>query len=378
MALPLLFAWLPAPGQVSLPFIDNFTSSSLNTAWQVLPGDGSYSVGGGNLRYYNAGPQASTTGWYSPALTLALPFTGTNWTAEVKAKYNLDWCLPGSACATYTGPAVPTQVGSSGAQGPEVLVKFNPGTITSPDGGPNYAGSDYMVIERNIDAYYGADTVSSSYAGVSNSNMLNPADAAIHNNIADGMYWYRITRAGGTLRVEYSYDGSTYVTAYSAALANPTGTYNELLLGGITFSTAGSYTDYEYVHIQGAGDCGCTGPAGPQGPTGPQGPAGPQGPTGPQGPAGPTGPQGPAGITAITTVTQNYTGSVNLSCPTGYKVLVASCNSGAGVVINGQTPPPPGNGISWADWLTPNVTAATGVHCNANGLTAQALIRCAK
>ncbi|MGH9396527.1 MAG: hypothetical protein ACRD18_06720 [Terriglobia bacterium] len=34
-------------------FSDNFTSTTLNPAWQVLPGQGSYSVGGGQLRYYN-------------------------------------------------------------------------------------------------------------------------------------------------------------------------------------------------------------------------------------------------------------------------------------------------------------------------------------
>src|SRR5439155_26985071 len=55
-------------------FSDDFTSAALNSQWQVLPGQGSYTVGGGRLRYFNAGPTASTTGWNNPALTLALPF----------------------------------------------------------------------------------------------------------------------------------------------------------------------------------------------------------------------------------------------------------------------------------------------------------------
>ncbi len=54
-------------------FSDNFTGSTLNPAWQVLPGQGSYTVGGGQLQYYNDGPQTATTGWYNAALTLALP-----------------------------------------------------------------------------------------------------------------------------------------------------------------------------------------------------------------------------------------------------------------------------------------------------------------
>ncbi len=78
----------------------------------------------------------------------------------------------------------------------------------------------------------------------------------------------------------------------------------------------------------------------------------------------------------MTTIAQNYTGAVDLSCPAGYFAVVASCNAGGGVVVNGQTPAPPG-GV-WQYWLTPNVTAATGVHCNNLTLTSMALLRCAK
>ncbi|MBV9226087.1 MAG: hypothetical protein JOY85_18800 [Acidobacteriaceae bacterium] len=142
-----------------------------------------------------------------------------------------------------------------------------------------------------------------------------------------------------------------------------------------------------------ASGCGCSGevgPAGPQGPVGPSGAPGPQGPTGPPGPAGPkgaagpqgpVGPQGPAGTpgaTSFTTVAQNYSGSVNLSCPTGYVAVVASCNAGTGVVINGASPSPPVG--SWTFYLTPNASTATGVHCDLGGpsLQSQALLRCAK
>lgn len=221
-------------------FADNFTETTLNSAWQVLPGQGSYSVGGGRLQYVNGGPQASTTGWYNPALTLALPFSGTNWTLQTKATYNLQW-LDGTG-------------NSSGAQGPEVLVKFAPGSATSSYGGPNYAGSDYAVIERDIDACTGcnpANYLSASYGAVSNSNLINPADAGIPptNNIGDGTYWYEITRDGGVLTVSYSYDGMNYTPAFSASLSDPPSSYNELLLGGITWEGVGSYTDYAYVDI---------------------------------------------------------------------------------------------------------------------------------
>jgi hypothetical protein len=83
------------------------------------------------------------------------------------------------------------------------------------------------------------------------SDLINPADAGTPppNNIGDGTYWYQIIRNGGTLTINYSYDGINYATAISTSLADPSGTYNELLLGGNTYLTAGSYTDYAYVDI---------------------------------------------------------------------------------------------------------------------------------
>ena len=80
----------------------------------------------------------------------------------------------------------------------------------------------------------------------------------------------------------------------------------------------------------------------------------------------------------MTTITQNYSGSVDLSCPSGYFAVVASCNTGTSVILNGKTPVPPVG--SWVSYLTPSVAAATGVHCNLGSaaLRSQALLRCAK
>jgi len=139
------------------------------------------------------------------------------------------------------------------------------------------------------------------------------------------------------------------------------------------------FDDFTYTPI----DCcnckdGAPGPPGPQGPAGPQGSVGPQGPAGPQGSAGPQGPQGPAGTTAFLTVAQNYSGSINLSCPSGYKAIVATCNAGVNMVINAQSPAPPVG--SWASYLVPDASNASGVHCALGGaaLRSQALLRCSK
>ncbi|MBZ5578211.1 MAG: hypothetical protein LAP40_16740 [Acidobacteriia bacterium] len=242
-ALLLAVAALPGANQAhaDVLFSDDFTASTLNPAWQVLPGQGSYSVGGGDLRYYNQGPVAATTGWFNPALTLSLQFTGTDWEFDTKAAYHLDWLSSGS----YTGPSTPNTSNSSGAQAPEVLVAFDSASQTSSQ----QAGTDYAAFERDIDAYYGSNILSASYGAAYDPNLLNPADSNINNNIADGTYWLQIIRSGGTLAMNYSYDGTTYMNAFTTTLANPTGTYNDLLLGGVTYSTAGSYTDYSYVTI---------------------------------------------------------------------------------------------------------------------------------
>lgn len=145
------------------------------------------------------------------------------------------------------------------------------------------------------------------------------------------------------------------------------------------------WDDFSFVPLN---NCGCAaGAPGPQGPkgdkgdpgaAGPAGPQGPKGPTGSQGPAGVQGPAGPPGTTKYTTVSNNYRGSVNLSCPAGYQVIVASCNGGVNTVMNGQAPAPPVG--TFRSYLIPSADTATGVHCDLGGasLQAQAQIRCAR
>jgi hypothetical protein len=105
-------------------------------------------------------------------------------------------------------------------------------------------------FERVIDAWYGNNELTAGYETTESQNLVNPAGTWINNNIADGTYWYQFIRTGGTLAMNYSYDGVDYATAFSAPLANPSGSFNELVLSGTTFSTAGSYTDYSLVTIK--------------------------------------------------------------------------------------------------------------------------------
>lgn len=222
-------------------FYDDFSGSTLNAAWQVLPGQGTYSLVG-DLRYVNQGPASAPAGWSTTSLSLALPFTGTNWEADIKASFSLDWLSSGS----YTGPPVPNYLNSSGAQAPQVMMSFDP--VTAGDRSA-LAGGTSADFNRGTDAWYGYDDLYASYGSTSVLGLINPADAWITNNITGGTYWYQFIRNGGTLTMNYSYDGVNYFTALSAPLANPSGSYNELVLSGTTYSTAGSFADYYYVDI---------------------------------------------------------------------------------------------------------------------------------
>jgi len=222
-------------------FYDDFAGTSLTPAWQVLPGQGAYSVDNG-LQYDDQGPLSSPSGWSTTSLSLGLPFTGANWQIGVEATSSLDWCTGG----TYTGPSVPNQSCSSGAQQTQVGVSFAP--VAASDRSA-LQGDTYAFFDRGTDAWYGYNQLSASFGSSSVSGLLNPADSAINDNIAGGTYWYQFVRNGGTLTMSISSDGVKYVTALSETLANPSSSFNELVLTGETYLTAGSFTDYSSVNI---------------------------------------------------------------------------------------------------------------------------------
>jgi len=242
--LLVLFAMLGAVTAKadSIIYSDNFSGSTLNPAWQVLPGQGTYSLNG-DLRYYNQGPLSSPTVWDTTSLALALPFNGTNWVLDTEATYSLNWCTSGN----YTGPSTPNQTCSSGAQDPQVIVSFAP--VTASDRSALADSTNFADFSRGTDAWYGADYLSASYGGASVTNLLSPADSSITGNIAGGTYWYQFVRNGGMLTMSYSTDGINYNTALTVSLADPSNPFNELLFSGSTYLTVDSFTDYHDVTI---------------------------------------------------------------------------------------------------------------------------------
>src|SRR5579884_335853 len=83
-------------------FSDNFTETILGAPWKVLTGQCTYTVGGGKLQYFNQGPLSGPQVWSTTALSLGVPFTGTNWRLSTEVSYHLNYLDSGG--------------GSSGAQ----------------------------------------------------------------------------------------------------------------------------------------------------------------------------------------------------------------------------------------------------------------------
>jgi len=121
---------------------------------------------------------------------------------------------------------------------------------------------------------------------------------------------------------------------------------------------------------------------GTQGHPGPQGPAGERGqagPVGPQGPQGPQGPAGPVGSLNCSSFLQNYMTGIDVTVPTGYVVVSASCDAGNSVILaDANSPVPPGLSQR-VSYLIPNKENATGIRCFiGNGVSSQVQVRFCK
>jgi hypothetical protein len=224
-------------------FSDNFTETALGSPWQVLSGNGSYTVGGGHLTYYNKGPQSGPGGWQTTSESLVLPFAGTNWQLDIQATYSLDWLQPGYS---YTGPVQANTANSSGAQDARAMVAFDPATESDRT---SLGGTNVAWFSRVIDAWYGTDQFDAIYGG-GGSSLQKPVDTWIVDNVVGGTYWLRFVRTGGTLVMSYSTNGTSYLPGMTSTLAEPSSSYNEFAISGLTFLTAGSHTDFSNLTIQ--------------------------------------------------------------------------------------------------------------------------------
>jgi len=212
-------------------FDEEFSGTTLDPAWQVTSGPGSYSLttDPGYLRYNLAGPQTTAWGWtglptggWTPGLQLTRAFAGSDWTLDAQVTYSLNWNA------------------NAGAQRPYLFIQFGSGT------------GDYLAIDRGIDQWYGANWLEGELYNnktlvASNYSMLDATDTVQSNGWLLHSYTLEVQRHGDNVNVSYSFDGSTFLSAFTASIAPGTSATQNIILGATTYTTAGSYADWNYI-----------------------------------------------------------------------------------------------------------------------------------
>jgi len=212
------------------PWREDFNASVLDGSWQVVSGQGRYSLtdNPGYLRYYIEGSRAYSGSWtggvasgWSPSMTLVRPFSGDHWVLRAKARYNIRWQ-------------------GTGAQYQVLYLAFGDG------------GNHYLRISRGTDQWYNANVLTAELVidgqvVASNNTLRAPADVVV-NDWLGFTYWYEIVRHGPCVSFRYSIDGTNYTTVFSSSLA-AAGVTQRIILDANVWTTAGSYTDWDYIQV---------------------------------------------------------------------------------------------------------------------------------
>lgn len=252
IALALFFLMTgPAWGQ---GFNEEFTNPVLDPAWTVVNYSGPRYTPGypanhfdltshpGYLRYF-VDPMTFAEGFstgmvpvppnqwgyvYDPGLEIRRPLTGDRWQMEAKAEYYLPYSN-GRAFSlnVYFGDGGPGTIyammnrGREMSSGDQNYLQFLLILVT----GPNYADRQTLVYQIPDPYQFGGLTYTT-------------------------IHW-RFTRDGGHLTLLYSLDGTDWLPGfdYDAGTALSGKPQTLVLSGSSWFTPAGSYADWDYVHV---------------------------------------------------------------------------------------------------------------------------------
>ncbi|MCZ7358032.1 MAG: DUF2341 domain-containing protein [Candidatus Methanoperedens sp.] len=220
-------------GTKTFEFFDDFSSPILDSSWQVLSGQGSYSLtdNPGYLKYILQGPLSHGGGWtgqgcsggWCPSLSLVRPFDGDNWILRTKVTYNFNY--PGT-----------------GAQSQKLIIPLGNGI------------SDYLLIDRGTDQWYNYNDITvylvNNDTNLVNKNNLVAPDDIVNNGWVRHTYWYEVTRNGQQIALRYSYDGTNYLDVFSATLTTPVEATQRVVISSTVWATAGSYADWDYIYAR--------------------------------------------------------------------------------------------------------------------------------
>lgn len=240
-------------------FDEEFNTTSLDPAWQVVSFTGTRSHGyslpaghfdltsnPGHLRYFvdpmihmngflNGFTTSGPDQWgysYDPALELRRSFDGTNWDLETATSYFMP---------------------SSNGRYFELRVYFGdggPNTFSAEFGRAADVSQNYGIVQLEHKTGVGLDTLeilASSYPSPT------PSDA----------YYFRLERRGGVLTALWSPDGATWNVGYSVDLGSQLDGLAQqvVIVGHSWFTPANSYGDYDYVRLSPASGCAINAPA---------------------------------------------------------------------------------------------------------------------
>lgn len=268
MAVLLLFLAAVQPNPITAAgadFNEEFTSASLDPAWQVM----SYAFSGsrshgytspanhfdltsnpGHLRY-SVDPMTHNDGFwngfvpmgpnaygytYDPGLVISRPLTGEYWDLEAKAQYN----MPSSNGRLMTLNAY---FGTGGADTYEAsFARFG-------DLGTNIIQVRLRHKTTPTIGTNGEGVVDLEYVAV-------PSVPSEH-------YYFRLQRSGTVITAFWSTDGTTWNTAYTRDLgASIAGVAQNVAITGLSwFNPAGSYADYDYIRFKDTSGCLIDAPA---------------------------------------------------------------------------------------------------------------------
>ncbi len=200
-------------------FRDDFSSTTLDPAWTVQSGIGSYSLTAnpGYLRYSLGG---STNPSDDPALWIYRPFSGTSWTLESRVSYNLPY-----------------------GNGRQFFLRV-------PLGDVSQRHANEVLWWRTSDQAGGVAANCCTYVTVFDGS--NPTNFGPFNTDAADTYVVRIHRAGQAFTVSMSPDGSTWTTVAQYTFVTSLGTSQNVMLTGANYAGTG-YADYDYVSVQSPG-----------------------------------------------------------------------------------------------------------------------------
>ena len=217
-------------------FDEEFTSTTLDTAWKILawegpnvysfPSYGRYSLSArpGYLRYepdpmttIGGNPMFcdATSYWYYPALMLCRMFKGTQWCLEAKGTFHL--------------------VSGADNQGLHLQIYFNPRKDNSASFSLD-AGAGYLNVYQ-----LGQQDFHETKKGL----FIRDVDAP-------PSYRLRVSRIDSVLTVELARDPEEYRLVFQRTM-NPSffGPFHELVLtGGSWFTPAGSSVDWDYIRLR--------------------------------------------------------------------------------------------------------------------------------